>query len=48
MNLYDSFISSLFSYNLLENELEGDIPEESESIPIPFIQIKKKHTVWEK
>lgn len=47
MTLYDSIINSLFNSNLLEIELEGDIPEETESIPIPFIQIKKKPTVWE-
>ncbi|NIT12932.1 MAG: hypothetical protein GTN99_01405, partial [Candidatus Dadabacteria bacterium] len=47
MNLYDRFVNTLFSYNLLEIELEGDIPEESETIPIPFIQIKSKPTVWQ-
>ncbi|NIP39573.1 MAG: signal peptide peptidase SppA [Candidatus Dadabacteria bacterium] len=47
MRLYESFITKLFSFNLIEIELEGDIPEESESIPIPFIQIKTKPTVWQ-
>ncbi len=47
MNLYDSFINKLFSSNLLQIELEGDIAEETDSISIPFIQIKKKPTVWE-
>jgi protease-4 len=47
MNLYDLFMNKLFSSNLLEIELEGDIPEEAETISIPFIQIKRKPTVWE-
>lgn len=47
MRIYDIFTEKLFNFNVLEMELEEDIPEEDDSISIPFIQIKRKLTVWE-
>jgi len=47
MKFYDRITEKLFNFNVLEMELEEDIPEEDDSISIPFVQIKRKLTVWE-
>jgi len=47
MRLYDSLSEKLFNFNVLELELDGEVPEEDDSISIPLIQIKRKLTVWD-
>ncbi len=40
-------VDSVTKYNLVEIELEGELPEEEEKSPIPFYPRKKKLTVWD-
>jgi protease-4 len=40
-------IDSIGKYNLIEIELEGELPEEEEKSLIPFYPRKKKLTIWD-
>ncbi len=40
-------IDSIGKYNLIEVELEGELPEEEEKSLIPFYPRKKKLTIWD-
>ncbi len=40
-------VDSVTKYNLIEIELEGELPEEEEKSPIPFYPRKKKLTIWD-
>jgi protease-4 len=40
-------IDSISKYNLIEIELEGELPEEEEKSLIPFYPRKKKLTIWD-
>lgn len=40
-------INSIKRYNFIEIELRGEIPEEEERFPLPFILRKRKLTLWD-
>ncbi len=40
-------IDSIKRYNFIEIELRGEIPEEEERFPLPFIPRKRKLTLWD-
>ena len=42
-----NFIDSIKRYNVLEIELSGEIPEEEERFPLPFLRRRKKLTLWD-
>ncbi|MGH7890146.1 MAG: hypothetical protein ACRENF_06305, partial [Thermodesulfobacteriota bacterium] len=47
MQMLLKLIDSIKRYNLIEIELKGEIPEEEERFPFPFLPRKKKLTLWD-